>query len=309
MTTSIPKFTGETDEKLNPVDFLRDAEVYMIGSNIPEERMGKKMHLFFKAGSRADTWYRELGEEKKAGWDNFSDEFLKEFPAPEVAKPTSSERRKELLAMRITWAELGTRDKDTQEWTHQRFAHRLLDIAKAAGIAESSSDIVSVHENLPKVLRRNVSVEAKTWQEFTTAIKNVGVQTIKDAKEDEDKLKEVEDKLRRVEEQSTRTVLIPETPSKPLARAFANAQISTPPPALPFAKKPATSRLNEAQKATLRANVDAYEQRPNTKQGENDWKNDVKQFHAKHGMKVIFNETIVIPVRTRNIQTGIRRML
>jgi hypothetical protein len=112
MTTVAPEYAGGTDEKMNSKDFLRKAEVHMLGMNITEDRFAKKVHLLFKAGSRVDAWYEKLDDKVKAGnWDDFKKAFLEEFPAPEVARPTSSEHRKDLLALRLTLKELGTRDE------------------------------------------------------------------------------------------------------------------------------------------------------------------------------------------------------
>ncbi|KAK7451317.1 hypothetical protein VKT23_012658 [Stygiomarasmius scandens] len=302
MTTSSPEFAGGTEEKTNPKDFLRKAEVHLLGMNIEENRFARKIHLLFKAGSRVDAWYEELPEETKNGtWDGFSAAFLKEFPAPAVAKPTSSEQRKELLALRLQFKELVSRDEGTKEWSHQRFARQLLDLAKAAGIALSASDIISVHENLPKIIRRKVLADAKDWEEFTAKIAEVRVQEIKDDKEDKERLLRVEE--------TRRLPPVPETPSKALSRAFASTTLGAPPMPLfsnrdTSTRRSPVSKLNDAQKTTLRANVGSYVQKPNTTEGIAAYMDEVRQFHQTHGTSPDFNETMTYPIAPGTLPPG-----
>ncbi|THU92471.1 hypothetical protein K435DRAFT_862436 [Dendrothele bispora CBS 962.96] len=303
------QFSGDIDEKINSKDFLRTAESQLLTMGVAEAKFAKKVTLFFKAGSRVDTWYEELSQEVKDGdWDKFSSEFLKEFPSTQIAKPTESEHRKELLACRITVEELGTRDEDTQEWTHHRFARKLFNLAKAAKIASSSSDIIAVHENLPRMIRGKVKEDAKNWEEFTESIRKLEVQWIKDRKEEEERIRKMEAKL----------VAMPETPSKALARSLASTTLNTSRDngyrpqrsqtptnrtrsnedvfnatggghsnfAAPVYPRRQIPSLNETQKTTLRANVDMYKQKPNTSEGIEEWKRDLVNFFTTWGHQI-----------------------
>ncbi|KAK7468537.1 hypothetical protein VKT23_003042 [Stygiomarasmius scandens] len=122
-------------------------------------------------------------------------------------------------------------------------------------------------------------------------IMEVGVQEIKDDKEDKERLLCVEE-IRRL-------LPVPEMPSKTLSRAFASTMLGAP-PMLPFlnrntsTRRTPVSKLNNAQKATLHANVGAYIQKPNTTEGIAAYM-EVCQFHQMHGTNPEFSEAMTYP--------------
>ncbi|KAK7451693.1 hypothetical protein VKT23_012372 [Stygiomarasmius scandens] len=290
---------------------------------IPEDKFPKKVALFFKAGSRVDGWYDELEDKVKNGSsDDFTDEFLKEFPSIKVAKPTESERRRELLAMKLQTSELGKRDENTQEWSHQKFARNLLEVAKAAGISKTTSDIIAAYEKLPKMIREKAKEDAKDWTEFVESIQTIEVKWIREKLEDEERIKKLEAKV-------AATVL--ETPSKALARGLANTTLDSqyrpqraqnPKPrsnnedvfntntggrsnwTAPVGTRRQAASLNDTQKTTLRANIDAYVQKPNTNEGIDTYKRDYANFIAQWGRNPVFNERMIYPYAPGTLKPG-----
>ncbi|THU87277.1 hypothetical protein K435DRAFT_867433 [Dendrothele bispora CBS 962.96] len=293
------QFSGDIDEKINSKDFLRTAESQLLTMGVAEAKFAKKVTLFFKAGSRVDTWYEELNQEVKDGdWDKFSSEFLKEFPSTQIAKPTEFEHRKELLACRITVEELGTRDEDTQEWTHHRFARKLFNLAKAAKIAGSSSDIIAVHENLPRMIRGKVKEDAKDWEEFTESIRKLEVRWIKDRKEEE----KGSGRWRQSWPQRSQTPANRTGSNEDVFNATGGGRSNFAAPVYPRRQIPS---LNETQKTTLRANVDMYKQKPNTSEGIEEWKRDLVNFFTTWGSRnPQFNERMVYPYTPGTLKPG-----
>ncbi|KAL0565473.1 hypothetical protein V5O48_016551 [Marasmius crinis-equi] len=310
------EFRGDVGEKLSSKNFLKKAEMQLMVMGATQAEYIEKMDLFLLYGSRAEKWWEELSEEAKGGgWVAFKKLFLIEFPPREVVKVTESERRRELLALRLKTEELGTKDKETKQWTHNAFADTLLEYAQAAGIAETSTNILSVHGTLPSILKKLVKDLAKTWVEFVAAIKALDIEEIKREKETEDQITA----LKRV----SSTLITPETPRSKLTTTLANMQISTTASqqqhyALqnraqggndPFSspsrgrgnlfqrQKPqqnAAPRLTEEQRNVLKANIANYTQQPNTEAGEARWLVELVAFGKKWG-NVPFHQDMVFP--------------
>ncbi|KAK7016441.1 hypothetical protein VNI00_018878 [Paramarasmius palmivorus] len=312
------EYTGEFDDPLDSKNFLRKAEGEMALRQYEEAKYADKIHLFLKVGSAADIWYEELEDEvKKGGWDDFKKKFLEEFKSATVAKPSASEKRRELLELTIMVDELGKRHEASREWTHVCFARQLLDVAKAAGIASTSSDIVGVYEKLPRILKSKALDNAKDWAEFKKSISNIDVKYIKEEKAVEDHIHALEKRI--------------ETPSKGLARTLEATSINA---TMANASKPGASRapqrsddsmvfsstgggqgnlnynrprqppiLNESQKATLCTNIVAYKQHPATQEGIAVYLNEMKTFSLKWG-NARFNENMVFPYAPGTLPPG-----
>ncbi|KAK7040681.1 hypothetical protein VNI00_009587 [Paramarasmius palmivorus] len=312
------EYTGEFNDPLDSKNFLRKAEGEMALRQYKEAKYADKIHLFLKVGSAVDIWYEELEDEvKKGGWDEFKKRFLEEFKSATVAKPSASEKRRELLELTITVDELGNRHETSREWMHVRFARQLLDVAKAAGIANTSSDMVGVYEKLPRIIKSKAMDNAKDWAEFTKSISDIDVKYIKEERA-------VEDRIRAIEKQM-------ETPSKGLARTLAATSINA---ATPNVGRPGTTQmpqkaddstvfssagggqgnlsynrprqppiLNNSQKTTLRANVTAYKQHPSTQEGVTAYINDMAAFGLKWG-NARFNENMVFPYAQEHYHQG-----
>ncbi|KAL0564370.1 hypothetical protein V5O48_017679 [Marasmius crinis-equi] len=271
------------------------AEVRLMAMGATEAKYMEKMNLFFLDGSRAERWYKGLAEDAL---------FLQEFPSREVAKVTESKRRKELLALRLKIEELGKKDKDSKQWSHNTFADTLLEYTRAAGIAETSTDILSIHSTMPSILKK-LALD------------------IKDIKRE----KETEDRLTALERASS-TLITRRTPHSKLATTLANTQISTSSNQQqrytpqnrtdPFSspsggrgnlfqrqamQQTATPRLMEEQKNILKANIRNYTQRPNTEEGEARWLVELVVFGKKWG-KVLFSQDMVYSHRPGTLPPG-----
>ncbi|KAL0564374.1 hypothetical protein V5O48_017674 [Marasmius crinis-equi] len=232
-----------------------------------------------------------------------SKDFLKkaeEFSSREVAKATESERRKELLVLRLKTEELGKKDKDSKQWSHNAFADTLLEYKQAAGIAETSTGILSIHSTMPRILRKLVKDSAKTWTNFTNAIKALDIEDIKREKETEDRLMGLERvSSTRIASETISTLSNQQQRYTPQSRADPFSSPSRGRENLfqrQVAQQTATLRLAEEQKNVLKANIRNYTQQLNTEEGEARWLVELVVFGKKWG-KVLFSQDIVYPYR------------
>ncbi|KAJ8092979.1 hypothetical protein PM082_011299 [Marasmius tenuissimus] len=309
-------------EKLSSKNFLRKAEITMVGMGRKQEEFVETVELFFKEGSRAEKWHEGLNEEeKKGGWRKYKELLLAEFPSQEIVAKKPAEYIKDLVALRLPLEGLDVRDPDTNQWAHQKFADRLFELVKAGGITSTASDIVSVHKNLPEIFHSLVKDDAENWSAFRDNLKSVDIRVIRE------KLKTARD-IEDIRAQQQRAGRTPDTPGTRLANSFGNVQISQgpgqprygsqgagrgqAPPADPFGTNiggrgnlqyqapqqrppPRVSRLNEAQKETLRGNVNRYEQRQNNPQGVELWRQDLANHVTRWGQDEA-HERMVYPI-------------
>ncbi|KAK7468541.1 hypothetical protein VKT23_003046 [Stygiomarasmius scandens] len=172
-------------------EFLRKAELYMKLLYKPEEMAGS-VRLMFKDGSRAEEWYEsQKGWEQKT-WAKFKKSFTAEFPPRTAATKEKLEYRKQLLETKLMIRELGKRDESTGEWVHKQFARQMYKLAKVAGIAEASLDIMTVHNSLPEMIKEKVSEEAQDWKKFMEVITAVDKKHIETEKKKEERIIGVE---------------------------------------------------------------------------------------------------------------------
>ncbi|KAK1224566.1 hypothetical protein PQX77_012520 [Marasmius sp. AFHP31] len=317
---------GNPGEKLSSKAFLKKAEITMVGMGKKQEELVDSVELFYKSGSRVEKWHEGLTEEeKKGGWKKYKELLLAEFPATEVVAKSSAEYIKDLVALRLPMEGLDVRDPETNLWAHQKFANQLFELAKAGEIANTASDIVSVHKNLPELFHPLVKDDAANWTAFRDSLKGVDIRVIRE------KLKTAKD-IEDIRTQQQRTIRAPDTPGTRLANSFSNVQIGQAQPRYggqgagrgqapavdPFATTtggrgnlqyqghqqgqqanqrppPRGSRLNEAQKETLRGNVNRYEQRQNNPQGIALWQQDVAGHLTRWGREEA-NEQMVYPI-------------
>uniref|UniRef100_A0A0W0FBT2 Retrotransposon gag domain-containing protein n=1 Tax=Moniliophthora roreri TaxID=221103 RepID=A0A0W0FBT2_MONRR len=313
------EYTGEFDDLLDLKNFLCKAEGEMALCQYEEAKYTDKIHLFLKVGSTVDIWYEELEDEvKKGGWNKFKTRFLQDFKSAAVATPSASEKRRELLELTISVDELGKRHEASWKWTHICFARQLLDVAKAAGIANMSSDIVGVYEKLPCIIKSKVSDNAKDWTEFTKSISDISKKYIKEEKAVEDRIQAIEKHI--------------ETLSKRLGRSLAATSIN---PTAPNMGRQGTTRtlhksndstvfsstgggqgnlnynhprqppiLNDAQKTTLHASIAAYKQHPSTQEGVAAYLNNMSAFRMKWG-NTHFNKNMIFPYAPGTLPPGL----
>ncbi|KAK1228235.1 hypothetical protein PQX77_008747 [Marasmius sp. AFHP31] len=321
---------GNPGEKMSSKAFLKKAEITMVGMGKKSEEMVEAVELFYKSGSRAEKWHEGLSEEdKKGGWKKYKELLLAEFPATEVVAKSPAEYIKDLVALRLPLEGLDVRDPETNLWAHQKFANQLFELAKAGEIAATASDIISVHKNLPELFHPLVKDDAANWTAFRDSLKEVDIRVIREKLKT---AKDIED-IRAQQQRATRAPDTPGTRlansfsnvqigqgsgqsrygSQGMGRgqgqagdSFAantggrgnlqyqgnhqnqTAQTNQRPPAR-------TPRLNEAQKETLRGNVNRYEQRQNNPQGVALWQQDVASHLARWGREEA-HERMVYPI-------------
>ncbi|KAK1233954.1 hypothetical protein PQX77_002854 [Marasmius sp. AFHP31] len=311
---------GNPGEKISSKAFLKKAEITMVGMGKKSEELVEAVELFYKSGSRVEKWHEGLSEEdKKGGWKKYKELLLAEFPATEVVAKSPAEYIKDLVALRLPLEGLDVRDPETNLWAHQKFANQLFELAKAGEIAATASDIVSVHKNLPELFHSLVKDDAANWTAFRDSLKGVDIRIIRE------KLKTAKD-IEDIRAQQQRATTAPDTPRTRLANSFSNIQMGQSTgrgqgsAGDPFAANtggrgnlqyqgarqnqmgqtnqrppPRAPRLNEAQKETLRGNVNRYEQRQNNPQGVALWQQDVANHLARWGREEA-HERMVYPI-------------
>jgi hypothetical protein len=269
---STPEFAGGIDEKMDPRDFLKKIKLSFRKWNVDENKQVEEFGLYLKTDSEAEEWYNALASPENNNFTNLAAAFTNRFPATPKAKPTKAELERELINARLKPEELGKKDENGV-YTHIAFADKLLRLATAASIHATSSSIISVRESLPRIIREKVKEEQTNWTGFVTEIKGVGIEHIRDgvAKEDE-KRKEMEELERRLTNKFTQATP-PNTPSKSLARSFASASLQSPSRPQrtnsrnPFNSLPTPASLSDADRTTLRSNLNSLPHHPNTAEG------------------------------------------
>jgi hypothetical protein len=192
--------------------------------------------------SPAEKWYNNTlnGAGAPTTWAQLEKLFVDRFPTPEKAERTPQEYERELLAMKLTVEELDTtvNVSGAEVYTHIRFAGRLLELAKLAGIAATAAGIWQARDALPDVIREKVSAKQTDWTTFTNAIKGIDRVDIREGAAKAKKAQEMERTLRDLAAKDKRQA--PMTPASKVASQLAQVALatpranSTPPPANPF---------------------------------------------------------------------------
>ena len=295
MPDTTPSFGGGVDEKIDPRTFMKQVRLYFLSHSYTDEK-AKVMDfaLFLETDSEAKKWYEDdLTAAEKVDFQALEKAFRARFPHTPKAKRTAAEIERELIEMRLGTDELGSKDADGM-YTHVTFAEKLVKLARAANIHTTTSSIVTICENLPRIIRQKIAETQKDWEAFTKAIKDIELAHIRDGLEDEKERKKDKEKLEQLEarlQQAQNATSPPGTPSKALARSFANTSLQL--PAQPFRGfRPSynstqrtfqTSSLTETQRATLQANVSVLVHHPNTPEGFAAYRKQLADWAAKWG--------------------------
>ncbi|KAJ8078109.1 hypothetical protein PM082_000315 [Marasmius tenuissimus] len=313
MATSaeMPLWGGEIGEQMTLKLFLKRAEWCMGQMQRKPEEYIASMHLFFKDGSRAETWHKELEEsEKEKGWTHYSKLLLAEFPTRKIVAKTAADYIRDLHNMSLPMEGLDVKNKEMNQWPHEKFANNLWKVAKAARVSETASKIYSVHKKLLKILQSMVSKQATNWKMFVEELKAVEIKVIKE------KLETVKD-IEGLKAQQA-VLQVPDSPRTRLANSLSNMRITQStnqphygnqgaggnrtPAADPFMlnasgrgnlfqnaqcqqqpqplyQQPVCRmQLTDAQREMLKANVNRYEQKLNTPEGNVLWRQDLITF-------------------------------
>ena len=186
--TKTPHFGGGVDEKVDPRDFMKSVCLYFCSHSYTDEKEKvNDLSLFLKTDSEAEKWYKnDLTAADKANFYALDKAFRARFPHTPKAKQTSAEIEREIIEMRLKSEELGNKDENGV-YTHVAFAEKLAKMARAAKIHKTTSSIVSVRENLPRIIRQKIADTQKDWDTFTTAIKDIKLSHIREGVEEKEK--------------------------------------------------------------------------------------------------------------------------
>ncbi|KAJ3817152.1 hypothetical protein F5880DRAFT_1631820 [Lentinula raphanica] len=223
--TRITEFSGDIDEKQNPVDFERAFLRTMRASRVEKADYVKEFELYLKHGSPADSWYAEKATGFE-GWEPFIAAFRIHFPAPKVQARTPMEYERILVELRLDEEKILERHPETHDYMWRWYGDELLRYAKLAKVDAGCSSIIAVRDALPYALRCKVSDEQENWTSFTSAIKAVQKQEIEEGLERKKLLDRAKEKVAGEPVLASgglwdRLPKMPESPSKALGRSFA----------------------------------------------------------------------------------------
>ncbi|KAL0069610.1 hypothetical protein AAF712_003268 [Marasmius tenuissimus] len=201
---SMPSWGGEVGEELTSKNFLKRAEGWLVQTQKSKTNYTKLVKLFYKDGSRAEKWHEDLTKgEKEKGWDHYSDLLLKAFPMRETVTTKPTDYIKELHVLQLEMEGLDVKNKEKNQWPHQKFADNL------------------VYKELPSIIQSLVNDEADNWKTFTDELRGIDI-------------KVVEEKLgtaKAIEELKVKQTALqaPGTPATQLANSFSNICIGQAP--------------------------------------------------------------------------------
>ncbi|KAJ8088969.1 hypothetical protein PM082_014216 [Marasmius tenuissimus] len=87
---------------------------------------------------------------------------------------------RDLHDMSLPMEGLDVKNKEMNQWPHEKFTNDLWEVAKAAHVSDTASKIYSMHKKLLKILQSMVSERATNWQTFVEELKAVEIKVIKE---------------------------------------------------------------------------------------------------------------------------------
>ncbi|KIJ95436.1 hypothetical protein K443DRAFT_683019 [Laccaria amethystina LaAM-08-1] len=217
-------FTGDEDDTLEPRDFLKRVQRFLMTTTWEDEGKVTYFETWLKSGSTAEQWFRDLEGAKKNTWTELCKAFKERWPERPIVQKSTAEKQAELEGERITEAELGTKVKvnGAEVYAHIAWANRVEKLAKA--IPDNNNLlVVGCRRQLPPTLKALVSSAHDTWTTFCTAVRAIRPVDIEEEKEKQNKQARIEGKLQRVRQQQQRQP--PQTPSSALGQAFRNFSV------------------------------------------------------------------------------------
>lgn len=304
------------DGKMSPGEFIRRFMREMKGGT--EEDRLENFEYYLKEGSEADEWFRGLVADKKKKWADLKAEFDTRFPGVKKAKASPVEIERELIDMRLPDDDVGVKNPETEAYKHVEFANRLMAKARAAGIENGKSSILAVRDKLPRILKEKVKEAQADWKAFTDEIAGVDMEWIRNEREKEKEVKKREEKLK---EELLRG--LQQTPTRGLAAAMSNAQLSSPStgrpansrygrptmahqiPTNPFAQGPTQTRPQPSsdELATVRQHMQKSAP-PLTKENVSEYVAQCAAWEAKHGPTAIVTFNTPYPLTPGSAPPG-----
>ena len=247
-------FTGEDDNTIDPRDFLKRVQRYLIATTWEDADKINYFKTWLKSGSAAEQWLRNLEVAKKSTWKNLCEAFKEQWPERPIVQKTTVEKQEELEGEKITEGELGTKVKmnRVEVYAHITWANKVEKLAKAIP-NNNNLLVISCRRQLPPTLKALMSSSNDTWTSFCAAVHTIRPLEIEEEKEKQSKQARIEGELQHVRLQQQQQP--PALPSSMLGQALQNFSVG-PIPQPHF--QPATANTqNQAQQYRGPQHMDA----------------------------------------------------
>jgi hypothetical protein len=178
----VEPFHGDKEDE-NPEDFLRSFFRRMGTASYDVRK--QQFPNFLQADSVADDWFDELTPADRKDWDAIEAAFRKRWPRKKAAKKTVEEYEEEITGLTLAMEDLGKKEKIASRdvYTHIAWADKMETIVRGAKLEETTTYIGPVRKGLPKLIREKVGTGHSDWTEFLQAVRNVGLDHIRDGVE------------------------------------------------------------------------------------------------------------------------------
>jgi len=296
----IPTFLGTREDEVTSKDFMkvyRRAAINNSNMNSDEAKI-TNFQNYLGSDSPAEEWYEETGKALNK-WPEFEAAFFDKFPTMEKAKKTAVELERELAGLKLQVEDLGKKEKygGQEVWSHIAFAENALDLARRAKIEKGTSSLWAIRDGLPEVIREKVPESQASWTTFCDAIKAVDMGHIRDGvRKHNERAAEAARMRAEILNDIKRTRTVVDSPTAAIRTQLRNTAITQSTPARtnttmnanpfgaagggrgnlfaqnrppPVARTPSQPRApaTEADKAALRARLEAYPIQPDTPEG------------------------------------------
>lgn len=174
-----------------------------------------------------------MDDNPTANWTAVQAAFHLRFPPVEKVVQSKSELECELVQMSLRMEDLGKTElfRGQNVYTHVIFANKALALANRAGIAQTTTLICAVCDNLPSILRRRISESYGDWAAFCATITGVDMAYIQDGvrkhEEDEKEKKDMLTRILRIERAAS-SPLTPQTLTLAIHQQMACTNLATP---------------------------------------------------------------------------------
>ncbi|KAJ7710889.1 hypothetical protein B0H17DRAFT_1123973 [Mycena rosella] len=164
---------GDTD-KLSAQDFLRGFHRNVKVSTSSTDK-AKAFKNYLVANSDADDWYKTLPAATKADMDLIDIVIEVQYPAEATVQQSLAEYATDLLRLKLTMEELGTKVivADREVWAHHAWCAKMMRLALKANVSTTTTYIEQVCVELPGPLRKKIGKMYANWAAFIKAIRNV----------------------------------------------------------------------------------------------------------------------------------------
>lgn len=309
---TLKPFKGDEDEAQDPQTFLRTFNRIMRLAGVTNE--GDKIEAlqdYIVPRSEAQQWYDGLSSSQLVSWTELNKAFNQRWEPLPRAEKTPEKYQEELIALKLEEDEVGETKEwnGTKAWTHVIWAREALRLAKAAGVESNVGLVRIVHKGLPKIIRKLTTQKLTTFENLTTAVKNVDIEDMQREKEDADERKkeELERENRILQQQKTsladltsRLQRLTVQPSPNNTRA-PTQPTSNPSPRYAIQQtRSATNAqvpLTDAQKETVRRNTNALLHHPADTMGWRAYHTQVTQWGTTHGNNTRVSENTPFPLK------------